>query len=524
MPHEELCTQQGFAHVREEDSSNSKAPSCAYEPMLKELRAVFRTGKTKNIAWRKQQLGQIMKMIQENHQVFSEAVIDDHGGFKLRGFFEQIGPFQEAQFCRDNVEKWASAQKVKYDDGTPLNILGTSEIRQEPKGVVLIITPWNYPTQLSLMGVISAIAAGCCVVLKPSEVSVNSQNAMAELFPKYLDNSCFKVVVGAVPETTALLKLKWDHIMYTGNGFVGRIVMKAAAQHLTPVTLELGGKSPVYIDKSAKLDVTVERLVFSKFALNVGQTCIAPDYIMVHAEVEQQFLTKLKQKVLDTYGSDPKTSSDYGRIINARHTKRVSHLIAQTKGNTVVGGAETADAESRYIAPTVIHNPGIDEPIMTEEIFGPVLPVTSVADEEEAINAINEICAEPLALYIFAEDKNVVQKILNTTNSGGVCVNSTIEHILGKYLPFGGVGESGMGAYHGKHGFDEFTHKRGVLYKDTTLLTVGPPLKNHPKGLYDFAMKFMITGFFSRTTVQAIKVALYAFTLAIGIWVMKTRR
>jgi aldehyde dehydrogenase (NAD+) len=328
---------------------------------------------------------------------------------------------------------------------------------------VLVIAPWNYPIQLLLVPAAGAIAAGNAVVMKPSEVSGATSAVLAELLPKYMDQSAIAVVEGGVAETTELLAQQFDHIFYTGNGTVGRIVMTAAAKHLTPVTLELGGKSPVVVDKSANITVAARRIAWGKW-LNAGQTCIAPDYILVDNSVKAKLIDGIADAIKDFYGDDPKTSDSYGRIVSDRHFTRLNTLMS---GGTVAVGGDT-DATQRYISPTVLDNVDLSSQLMNEEIFGPLLPVIGVDSVDNAITHINSN-PHPLALYVFAENKNVISHVVNSTTAGGVTVNGTLMHITNPNLPFGGVGESGMGAYHGKSGVRIFQHMKPVLTRSTKI-------------------------------------------------------
>jgi aldehyde dehydrogenase (NAD+) len=329
---------------------------------------------------------------------------------------------------------------------------------------VLVIGPWNYPVQLVLAPLVGAIAGGNTAAIKPSEVAEHTSRALARLLPRYLDPSAYVVVEGGVVETTALLEQRWDHIFYTGNGIVGRIVMTAAAKHLTPVTLELGGKSPVIVDASANLDVAARRIVWGKYT-NAGQTCIAPDYVLVDKRVEAPLLARIADTVRDFYGTDPRGSADLGRIVNERHFDRIARLAdADGAGEVVVGGDR--DRTTRYYAPTALRNTDPNAPIMQEEIFGPVLPTLPVDDLDDAIGFVTAR-DKPLALYVFADDPVARDEVIDRTTSGGVCVNATLFHLAVPGLPFGGVGESGMGAYHGRSTFDTFTHRKSVLTRPT---------------------------------------------------------
>jgi len=481
-----------------------------YDPMLSELRSTFASNKTKELSWRREQLRQLKRMVHENHEQLTAAIRADLGGYKMRGIFDLMGSVKEADHALKNLDRWTKPKRVTHDDGLPINVLSKSEIRYEAKGVVLIISPWNYPIELALTPLVSAIAAGNCAVIKPSEISVNSTAALAELIPRYMDQTAIRVECGAVEETTLLLQLRWDHIMYTGNGAVARIVMAAAARHLTPVTLELGGKSPVYIDEScvgSKMDLAVERISFAKWT-NAGQTCVAPDYVLVHEKVKKTFLEKMEAQAKAAFGETEalrKKSPDFCRIINARHTARLLNLVSSTSAKTVIGGEFAPESscggeketDQNYVPPTILLEPELSDAVMREEIFGPLLPVLGVSSAEEAVKTINTVCDTPLALYVYSENNSAVESILGKTRSGGVCVNSSIEQFLNHHLPFGGVGASGMGMSHGKHGFDEFTHKRSVMHKDTTLVTAGVPYHHTPLWLYDAAVTHFIGGYWN---------------------------
>jgi aldehyde dehydrogenase (NAD+) len=330
---------------------------------------------------------------------------------------------------------------------------------------VLVIAPWNYPVQLTLAPLIPALAAGNTVVLKPSEVAPATSAAIARCVGEYLDGSVVQVVEGGVPETTALLAEQWDHIFYTGNGTVGRVVLRAAAEHLTPVTLELGGKSPAIVTESADVKVAARRIVWGKFT-NAGQTCIAPDHVLVAEPIAARFTEALVTEIRKMYGSDPRQSPDYGRIINERHVARLRGLLDGGGYDRVVVGG-TVDAAARYIAPTVLTGVSPDSPLMAEEIFGPILPVLTYAGGvTEAIERVNAR-AKPLALYVFTGERATADRVIANTSAGGVTVNHTLMHVAVPDLPFGGVGPSGMGAYHGKAGFDAFSHRKPVLRKTT---------------------------------------------------------
>eukprot|EP00924_Labyrinthula_sp_SR-Ha-C_P007440 maker-scaffold_24-snap-gene-3.38-mRNA-1 protein AED:0.25 eAED:0.25 QI:142/1/1/1/0.5/0.66/3/107/478 len=445
--------QAGFLAVRQLDLE-SKEPQADldYSDVVEELRKTFQSGKTKSVEWRKQQILQVYKMYMENFDAIAEAIGKDVGGGKGRAVFELSGIVQ-ALYCAANVNEWVKPEPVEIANST-----GNTKayVIHSPKGVILNISPWNFPFILTVNPLLNILAAGNCCVIKPSEISTHSAELIAELIPKYLDQSAVRVVLGAVPETTALLKQKFDHIMYTGNSFVARIIMKAAALSLTPCTLELGGKCPTYVDKSADLDLAALRIAGVKF-LNSGQICMAPDYLCVEKNIAKQFKKKLMEEA-KKYQHLP--------LINDRHVARVEKLVKSAHGKFVLGN------KAKVTQPTIIEAPNLEDDIMKEEIFGPILPIYEVDGYQEAAEMINKVCDTPLAVYVYAnteskEGKEVIEKFIDSTRSGGVCVNSALEHGLVDNLGFGGFGESGMGYYLGFAGFKEFSHQRSVLEKDS---------------------------------------------------------
>eukprot|EP01061_Rhynchopus_euleeides_P003563 TRINITY_DN12832_c0_g1_i2.p1 TRINITY_DN12832_c0_g1~~TRINITY_DN12832_c0_g1_i2.p1 ORF type:complete len:545 (+),score=231.65 TRINITY_DN12832_c0_g1_i2:150-1637(+) len=488
--------------------------------MITSLREEFNRGTSKSIAWRKKQLQQIVKMYEENIELIGAAVRKDHGSGKVRVLAE-VGPHKSAEEALANLDSWTADETV----GTPFLVsptrLGKSHVRREPKGVVLVIAPWNYPMELCLSPLVSAIAAGNCAVVKPSEVSANSAKVIEELINKYLDTTCIKVVQGAVPETTALLKLQWDHIFFTGNGAVGRIVMRAAAEHLTPVTLELGGKSPCIIDKTARLSVVASRVTLYKW-LNVGQTCIAPDYLIVHESRKKEVVKALMDEIEKQYGSDPKKSPDLGRVINERHIARLSDLLKNSDVEVACGGLDAVDPETHYFPPTIVFPRSLDEPVLKEEIFGPILPVVTYTNPAEIMPIVNKVCAKPLAFYIYSEDKKLHKDLMANSQSGAVGLNTCVEHFGNSNLPFGGVGGSGMGCTHGKWGFEEFTHKRAVLHQDSLIKRDAqlPPFP-HPAGLYDILVKVAVTGFIPRPLRGVVKNVTRVGLFCVLVWAVK---
>jgi len=425
------------------------------------LRSVYNSGYTRPLAWRKQQLERMIRMLEENEADFLAALKADLGKPSVEGFITDIAFVTgEIKLMLKNLEKWNKPRRVR----TPIVTMpAKSVLMPEPLGVVLVIAPWNYPVQLLLVPAAGAIAAGNTVVMKPSEVSAATSTVLARLVPRYMDTKAVTLVEGGVPETTALLAEHYDHIFYTGNGTVGRIVMTAAAKNLTPVTLELGGKSPVIIDSSANLKVAARRIAWGKW-LNAGQTCVAPDYVLIEETLHQPFIDEVRKAVDEFYGSDPHTSDSYGRIVSAHHFARLQRLMSN---GTMALGGDTKEDE-RYISPTVLVDVDLESPLMTEEIFGPLLPVVPVKSVDEAI-AFVSARPHPLALYVFAEKTSVIDDVLSRTTAGGVTVNGTLMHLTSPYLPFGGVGESGMGGYHGESSVRLFQHMKPVLKRGTKI-------------------------------------------------------
>ena len=425
------------------------------------VRSAFEARTTRPLEWRRTQLRRMVAMLEENEDRFSEALRKDLGKPTVEGFITDIAfVIGEIESMIKNLRRWNKAERV----GSPLVSQPARSRRiPQPMGTVLVIAPWNYPVQLLLVPAAGAIAAGCAVVMKPSEVSAATSALLAELTPRYLDTEAIALVEGGVAETTTLLDQKWEHIFYTGNGTVGRIVMSAAARNLTPVTLELGGKSPVIVDATADLRVSARRIAWGKW-LNAGQTCIAPDYVLVDEKVKQPLIDELQRAITDFYGNDPHHSADYGRIVSDRHYQRLAGMLSD--GRVVIGGDAIAD--DRFISPTVIVEPRLDSKLMEEEIFGPLLPVIGVASTDEAVSFVNSR-PHPLALYVFSGDKGTVSRVLEHTTSGGVTVNGTLLHITNPNLPFGGIGESGMGTYHGKQSVRVFQHMKPVLTRGTRI-------------------------------------------------------
>ncbi|KAF9181376.1 Aldehyde dehydrogenase [Haplosporangium sp. Z 27] len=425
-------------------------------------RQTYKSGLTRSLDFRQQQLEQLWRLVDENTDALCDAVNKDLHKHKSETTMGEILTSKEdINDALKGFRKWAKDEKISP---SLINRFGVSCYkRKEPKGSVLIISPWNYPVYLIISPLVGAIAAGCTAVLKPSEVSPYTSQLFTELVARYLDTRAYIVINGAVAETTLLLEHKWNHIFYTGSGVIGKIILKAAAQHFTPVTLELGGKSPAFIDENADMTVVSRRIAFGK-AVNAGQTCVAPDYLLMTAAAEEKFIPALKKTIGEMYGLDPQRSNDYARIINERQFQRLTKLLNERKSGDIVIGGQT-DEKELYIAPTVIVNIDREENIMEDEIFGPLLPVIRVSDVEDAIEYINSK-DDPLVLYLFTDDNKLAKKIMDSTRSGGVLVNDTLMHVAEGSLPFGGIGPSGMGNYHGKSSFDTFTHERSTMVKN----------------------------------------------------------
>jgi aldehyde dehydrogenase (NAD+) len=437
------------------DAATSIPATPDYTALSAGLKATFETEKTRSLSWRARQLEALQHMMVECEQEFLDALATDLGKHALEAWTTELSYISDsAKYCRKNLKKWTKRRRVR----TPvIGMPGRSFVEPEPLGVVLVIGAWNYPLQLTLAGAAAAIAAGNCVVLKPSELAPATSAATARLVPRYLDSDCVKVVEGGVPETSALLELPWDHILYTGGGKVGRIVMAAAAQHLTPVTLELGGKSPCYVDRDADLLTAARRIAWGKFT-NAGQTCIAPDYVLTDAETEKKFVPLLQQAITEMFGTDPQQSDSYGRIVNERHFERLAGLLSS--GEVAVGGQ--ADAGQRFIGPTVLTGVEKDSPVMQDEIFGPILPILRADDLESAIRFIRS-GDKPLAAYIFTKNDAHEERFVEMVSCGNLCINDTMMFMAVHELPFGGVGPSGMGNYSGEYGFRTFSHMKAVM-------------------------------------------------------------
>lgn len=430
---------------------------------INKQREYFSTGETKDINFRIEKLKKLRDVLKSEEDKVFEALKKDLMKSSFESYVTEVAMvYDEINMHIKNIKKWSKKRRVK----TPLvQFPAKSFIQLEPYGVVLIIGPFNYPFMLTMDPLIGAIAAGNTAVIKPSESAPETSKILKEILEKVFDE---KYVLHVNPErgkevVEELLKEKFDYIFFTGSATVGKIVMKAASQYLTPVTLELGGKSPCIIDKDCKLELAARRIVWGKL-LNSGQTCVAPDYLYVHKDIEEEFIKKLEEEIKNQFGNNPLESEDYSKMVNEREFNRVLSYIDKEK--LVFGG--NYNRKTFQIEPTILKNVTWDDPVMEREIFGPIFPILTFENLDEVLRVVNSK-DKPLALYYFSEDKNKVEKVLNSTSSGGVTINDTLVHVSSSYLPFGGVGNSGMGEYHGKYSFDLFSNKKGVMNRKTFL-------------------------------------------------------
>jgi len=430
--------------------------------IVEKQRQFFRTGLTRQYQTRIGCLEKLQAGLVKYEAELHAALKEDLGRPEFETFAGETG------LCRhelaETMKRLGTWMKPRRERTSMLVQPGTSWIEYAPLGVNLIIGPYNFPVMLTLSPLIAAIAAGNTAVVKTSEMTPVSSAVIQNLIGDFLNPAYVAWVPGAVEETTLLLAQQFDHIFFTGSPRVGAIVMNAAARHLTPVTLELGGKSPCIVHHDANLDVAVRRICAGKF-VNAGQICVAPDYVLVHEQVKQVFLEKLQQRIRQCYGEDPSQSPDYGRIVNASHVRRIAALIDPDK--LVIGGQ--FDVDRRYVAPTVLKDVTLEDKVMSEEIFGPVLPVLAYRTFDQIYRIIEQLPAHPLALYVFSESRKVQQELTGSLQFGGGCINNCVMHVINTNLPFGGVGQSGMGAYHGFHGFERFSHRKSMLKSATWL-------------------------------------------------------
>ncbi|KAK9950232.1 hypothetical protein M0R45_005733 [Rubus argutus] len=438
--------------------------------VVKELRKSFNSGRTKSYEWRMLQLNNVARMLDEKEKDIIEALYKDLSKPELETYIAEISTLKSScQEALEGLKHWMIPEKVKTSIST---YPSSAEIVSEPLGVVLVISTWNFPFLLSLDPVIGAISAGNAVVLKPSEIAPATSSLLSKLVEEYLDSSVVKVIEGAIPETSALLEQKWDKILYTGSARVGRIVMAAAAKHLTPVILELGGKSPAVVASDVNLQVAVRRIIAGKWALNNGQACIAVDYIITTKDFAPKLIEALKSELEQFFGNDPMNSKDISRIVSSTQFTRLAKLLEEDKvSDKIVLGGQMDENQSK-MAPTILLDVPEDTQIMNEEIFGPFMPIVTVEKIEGSFDVINSR-PKPLAAYLFTNNEQLKKSFVENISSGGMLINDTVLHVAVASLPFGGVGESGMGSYHGKFSFDGFSHKKSVLYRsfsgDSTL-------------------------------------------------------
>jgi len=425
--------------------------------IINKQKTYFKTGVTKDVNFRIKQIKRILQLVAQNEAAICDALEKDLNKSAYESLSCELGPvFADAAHILKHIKEWAQPQEVPT---SLFHTPGSSRIYKDPYGNVLLISPWNYPFLLTIAPLLGAISAGNCVLIKPSEHSVHTSNLLAKLINENFDAGFIHVIQGDAVVTQEILTTRWDYIFFTGGTEIGRIIYQAAAKHLTPVTLELGGKSPCVVDKSANINLAAKRITWGK-NINGGQTCIAPDYLFVHEEVKDKMIEALKKHIKNSYGDTPINHPDYCKIINQRQYERLKGYL---NNGEIIHGGKFDDAQQK-IEPTIMLNPPTDSKVMTEEIFGPVLPVYTFKNIDEPIAFINER-EKPLAAYIFSGNSSIREKFLTSTSSGGVCVNDTVLQISSSEMPFGGVGESGIGGYHGKYSFDTFSHHKSVMQR-----------------------------------------------------------
>ncbi|XP_041942974.1 aldehyde dehydrogenase family 3 member B1 [Alosa sapidissima] len=439
----------------------------SHSEVIARLRAAFCTRVTIPLQFRLTQLKALLALMEENEAQIVEALHKDLAKPKFEAVLSEIDMVRnDVCYAMNNLKTWMEPEYVatnlatKFDDCT---------IRREPFGVVLIIGAWNYPLQLILLPLVGAIAAGNCAILKPSEISQATEKLLAELIPKYLSQECYVVIRGGAEDTRMLLENRFDHIFYTGSQSVARSILQAAAVYLTPVTLELGGKTPCFIYGRLDMKTAAKRLVWAKY-FNLGQSCVAPDYVLCTAETRDALLPAIREALEAFYGTDLQQCPDVGRIVTEKHWSHLMDMLGKSKGKVVIGGESTR--EEKYIAPTVVVDVDGTDALMQEEIFGPILPILTMENLEEAIDFVNAR-EKALALYAFSDDPKIVTTVLENTSSGGFCSNDGIVHMTLPSLPFGGIGASGMGCYHGRWSYETFSHKRACVLRSWALERVG---------------------------------------------------
>ncbi len=433
------------------------------DEILREHREKFNSGYTRSVNFRLEQLGKLADAIRRNEQQLLSALYQDLHKSEFEAYSTEIGyTLDSIRYMIKHLKTWMKPRKVK----TPFyHVFSKSYIYKEPYGTVLIIGPFNYPFQLLIEPLIGAIAAGNSVILKPSENTPAVAAAVKKLIRETFDETYIRVIEGEKETTSALIHAPFDYIFFTGSVPVGKIVMQAAAQNLVPVTLELGGKSPVIVDQTANIEIAANRIIWGKM-MNAGQTCIAPDYVLAHEDIQEQLIEKMTAALTHFFGPDARQSRDYGRIVNERQFDRLASILETDQANIRFGGGKSR--EELYIEPTLLAATSWSDAAMLDEIFGPILPIMGFRQLEQAIETVNSR-PKPLALYLFTERQHVEEEVLHRVSFGGGCVNDTISHVANHHLPFGGVGHAGIGAYHGKYSFDLFSHTKSVMSKSTKL-------------------------------------------------------
>lgn len=447
------------------------------ENMIAAQRSFYFSGATKNIEFRKAQLLKLKATIQKYEKDITAALKLDLNKSEFEAYATEIGIVLDSiTHMVKNIDEWAMPIAVK----TPVHFQpGKSYIVRDPYGTVLIIGPFNYPFQLVMEPLLGAIIGGNTAIIKPSEATVHTTKIIKQIIAETFEENYIHVVEGEKDEVEALIHASFDFIFFTGSVSTGKVIMRAAADRLTPIVLELGGKSPAIVDQTANLQVAAKRIVWGKFTNN-GQTCVAPDYVLVHSSVYKKFMKILKQTITAFYGENPQQSDDYGRIVHVRHFDKLNAILEAEAERITFGG--TADREDLYIAPTIVEGAGWDSKVMEDEIFGPILPIMAYNDLANAIHAIRRL-PKPLAAYLFTENDNAREYFLQELPFGGGCINDIMAHVGNTHLPFGGVGPSGMGAYHGEASFECFTHPKSILQRSTKLATnlLFPPYKQKVK-------------------------------------------
>jgi aldehyde dehydrogenase (NAD+) len=424
---------------------------------LAEQRAFFLSGTTQDVSWRKQQLNTLRQALDENRDRLLNALFLDLGKTEFEGFATELGGvYTEINHLLKHLDSWSKPHRVKT---SLLNFPSRSFTLAQPLGVVLVMSPWNYPLLLTLSPLAAAMAAGNCIIIKPSRYSENTSRVLESILAKHFPSNYIATFQGGTDINTELLANRFDHIFFTGSTTVGKIVMQAASRYLTPITLEMGGKSPAIVDETANLKLAARRIVWGK-CINAGQTCVAPDYVLVKKELQATFVEELKTAIQEMYGIEPLYNSDFPKIINQKHFTRLLNLLSD--GTLAYGGQ--IDPELQKIAPTIITNPPLNSPLMKEEIFGPILPVIGFDTFEQATGFIQER-EHPLALYLFSNDKARQKWVVHNLIYGGGCINDTVAHLANPDMAFGGVGSSGMGSYHAKESFTTFSHTKSILIK-----------------------------------------------------------